>query len=80
MGADSACYDLQQHSDKFGVSLQASIRLKESAVVEQTVVEVKCKVIWLHFKAQQKRATVAIEGLIVTKFWRCRPPKVGCGH
>ena len=61
--ADRACYDLQQHSSKTGIPMQASYRLPEPIVVERVVAEPNKKLIGPRFKGDQKAVITALENL-----------------
>jgi len=61
--ADRSCYDLQQHSAKTKVALEASVRLPESIVIDKVTCEANKKILGPLFKKEQKLVIAAAEGL-----------------
>lgn len=61
--ADRACYDLQQHSVKSGVSMVASARLAEPVLVDRVVIEPNKQKIGPRFKGDQKAVLAALEAV-----------------
>jgi glycyl-tRNA synthetase len=59
--ADRACYDLEQHSTRTGVSMQAAEKLPEPTLVERLLAEPNKKLIGPKFKMQQKEVIAAFE-------------------
>lgn len=61
--ADRACYDLQQHSKRTGVSMQAAEILPEQITVERFVAEPVKKLLGPRFKTDQKKVMDALDAL-----------------
>ena len=61
--ADRACYDLQQHSKRTGVSMQAAEVLPAQVTVEKFIAEPVKKLLGPRFKTDQKKVMEALEAL-----------------
>mmetsp|Transcript_29931 Transcript_29931/g.39331 ORF Transcript_29931/g.39331 Transcript_29931/m.39331 type:complete len:738 (-) Transcript_29931:294-2507(-) len=61
--ADRACYDLQVHSEKTNVTMEASLLYKDPKKVEITTLKPNGGKIGPTFKAEQKKVKAALEAL-----------------
>lgn len=61
--ADRACYDLQQHSNKTGVPMVASMRLATPVLVDRVIIEPNKQKIGPRFKGDQKTVIAALEAV-----------------
>jgi glycyl-tRNA synthetase len=61
--ADRSCYDLEQHSLKTGVPLNASMRLAEPMIVDKLIAEPNKKLLGPRFKNDQKIVLSLLEAL-----------------
>ncbi len=61
--ADRACYDLDQHSKRTGIAMQASIRLSQPQTVTRTVAIPNKKLLGPLFKTNQKIVMGLLEAL-----------------
>lgn len=61
--ADRACYDLEQHSQRTGVPMQASVRLPEPVTVTRTSAIPNKRLLGPKFKNDQKVVMAALEAL-----------------
>ena len=59
--ADRACYDLEQHSKRTNVPMQASVRLAEPMSVTRTAVVPNKRLLGPKFKNDQKTVMAILE-------------------